>query len=471
MAAYVYLQVQPGMVVMQNLQRTGTGRYTGDDLPLVGKLQGTLKRKSLDLHIAGALGPVNLTLVPVELDNPEWFEQELAGGGNEPPRYVEPTPQPTPTPQPKPRPRPRPTGTGCGSAGQEPCANVLAQKAGKAQKLGCPGKNSYFSTLRGGSCWTCPKNYKRTSLTRRMDHPKACKKRKSLSGPWQAATYQKRAWGCPAGQFHVSHGGGTCMSCPAGYKRIHVAGVDTMQCKPTKRCNAGLRVAKQPPEKNPLANLLGATSAKVCAPRFDIKAAAKRDIDGFGILPNLMKNLAAELLKSSQQRERKSLKKLFKAKKWREAYDYLNAFAAFRAFMQTVQESGNRSISIGWAGDVQLIVGGSGEVGIAIDLTTKTLKPYESAGISKGLSVGIDGAVNLGVWKGSFESGYAQGFTASVSTVASVGGGVWYSYYNQHQGQERLLGVTVAAGAGIGVEIGEYNEVGTWLLKEVFERL
>ena len=79
------LRVQPGMVVMQNFQRMGSGRYTGDDLPLVGKFQGTLKGKSLDLHIAGALGPVNLTLVPVELDNPEWFARELAGSGNEPP--------------------------------------------------------------------------------------------------------------------------------------------------------------------------------------------------------------------------------------------------------------------------------------------------------------------------------------------------------------------------------------------------
>ena len=48
---------------------------------------------------------------------------------------------------------------------------------------------------------------------------------------------------------------------------------------------------------------------------------------------------------------------------------------------------------------------------------------------------------------------------------------MWYSYYHPEQGQERLLGATASAGAGLGAELGEYNEVGTWLLKDVFEQI
>jgi len=452
-------EIRPGMVVLRNLQAASPGHYEGEDLPLSGRWQATLQEGAIDVEVATGLGSVAYKLLPVELDDAAWYRNEVARAAP-PPVAIAPTPQPPP--------RRRPSARGCGGEGEQPCEIIGAKFEGKARKLGCPGRQSYFSTLQGGSCWVCPDGYMRASPTRRMDHPKACRKRGSLLGPWTRARFQKRAWGCPKGQFHMAKGGGSCMSCPRGYKRLHVAGADSGKCKPDERCEAGLRIAKQPPEKNALANLLGLMKAKVCAPPFDIRAAARRDIKGYGFMQQVMKNLAEELVADVRQRKSHNLKRLLKAKNWREAYRYLRQLPAFRAFLKTAREAGNRSISIGFAGDVQLLVGGNGEVGLAIDLVERKVKPYESAGLSKGLAVGIESSIALGVWKGPFESGYAQGFSTSVSAAVSIGGAVWYSYYHPQQGQERLLGMTMSAGIGAGVEFGEYNEVGTWLLSEVF---
>ena len=52
----------------------------------------------------------------------------------------------------------------------------------------------------------------------------------------------------------------------------------------------------------------------------------------------------------------------------------------------------------------------------------------------------------------------------SAGGAVSGGAGVWYSYYTpQTRGQE-YMGLTVSGGAGLGVEIGEYNEVWTEML-------
>ena len=62
----------------------------------------------------------------------------------------------------------------------------------------------------------------------------------------------------------------------------------------------------------------------------------------------------------------------------------------------------------------------------------------------------------------AIRSYYAQGVTTSVSGVISLGGGVWYTYFDPNaRAQEELAGFTFSAGIGLGVEYGEYNEVGT----------
>ena len=76
------LQVQPGMVVIQNLRPTGPGTYTGDDLPLLGTLQATVNRDgAMDVSVASVFGPVNYQLLPVELDDRQWHTQEMQRAG------------------------------------------------------------------------------------------------------------------------------------------------------------------------------------------------------------------------------------------------------------------------------------------------------------------------------------------------------------------------------------------------------
>lgn len=465
------LHVQPEMVVIQNIRRTGPGRYGGDDLPLMGKLTATLDASgTLNVNVAGALAPVRYRLIPVEMEDDAELKRELALGDDSgdagrqpaPPVFKPPSAPPSRAAPPRAKPTPNDPTPGCGGEGQSPCTVVIPRPEGEAKKLGCPGRNLYFSTLRGGSCWSCPDGYKRT--LRKMDHDRACKKRKSITGPWTRATYRSRAWGCPPGQFHVgAPTGGHCFSCPKGYKRVHIAGMDRMQCRPVEKCDGRLRVAKRPPTKDVFASLFGTTKAEVCAPPFDIAAAAKRDLPKFAGVRFFAQSLIGDLLADKDRR--RALKKALKDDDRQRALEILNQLPSFLNLRNAAQENAYAALSIGWGSDVQIGVGGAAEVGIAVDLNNMALVGYESVSLTKGLSVGIDTGITVGVWTLPFETGYSQGFTASVSGTVSGGAGVWYSYYDPQQGQERLAGLTLTGGIGLGAEIGEYNEVGTRIIR------
>lgn len=76
--------------------------------------------------------------------------------------------------------------------------------------------------------------------------------------------------------------------------------------------------------------------------------------------------------------------------------------------------------------------------------------------------MGIDGTASIGFWKQPFETGGTQGATTSVSGVVSISGGVWYTDFDpEAKAQEERAGFTFSAGIGLGVEYGEYHEVGT----------
>jgi len=101
---------------------------------------------------------------------------------------------------------------------------VPAKKIRKAQKTGCKGSQVYLS---GGSCYSCPKGYRRYSPTRKMTHPKACTQR----GWGSKKVKAKYVWemnGCRKGEFKHK---GYCKKCPKNSKRIHAAGLDTGYCR------------------------------------------------------------------------------------------------------------------------------------------------------------------------------------------------------------------------------------------------
>ncbi len=475
-------QIQSDMVVIQDMRSTGPGQFAGYDLPLLGSWKASLQRDGrMRVNVAGSLGPVSYVLRPEVLDDPAAFDAARFGQdhvpddtpGHEPPPQVLPPPvlpgPPTPPiaiipPRSKPRPVPGDITPGCGGEGQAPCKNTPARVASAAQKLGCPGKNMHFSPRNGGECWSCPRGYKRTAQF--IKGKKACAK-KFFVGPYKRATYQRSVWGCPKNQFHVARNGGQCMSCPAGYKRVAAAGVDTMMChiENKYRCDKGLKVAKRPPDDNPLTNLLGLHKSKVCGLPFNITKEAGRDVKRMATVHFALKKLRVDLVAPTN--EARAFRRALKNKNWQSAWQWLQKLPSFQRIQQVAQETQHGSITVGLSGDIQAIVGSNVELGLAINANgTGGIKPYRTAGFSKGLAIGLDGGVTVGLWRNPVPqlAGPSQGVAVSVGGAVSGGAGVWYSYYTPQTRGQDYMGMTVSGGAGLGVEIGEYNEVWTEML-------
>ena len=125
----------------------------------------------------------------------------------------------------------QPSGHGVGKRqvyfpeGAEPAPTTVPAKSIRTAQAGnCRGQQIYLS---GGSCYSCPDGYRRYSPTRKMTHPKACIER----GCGSKSTKAKYAWelnGCQKGEFEYDN---NCMKCPSGTERIHFAGLDTGTCR------------------------------------------------------------------------------------------------------------------------------------------------------------------------------------------------------------------------------------------------
>ncbi len=257
------LQIQPGMVVLENLRSTSPGHYVGQDLPLMGSLQAELTPDgNLNVSVAGALGPAKYQLVPVELDDRSWYNREVRGEGSLPdggdsgyagqnpgdrslPHEASPSggddsnwtagkypgviPPAAPDDQPKPDNAMLPE-------------RAAPLRVGRAKPIGCGTltDNLYLSPRNGGECWSCPAGYAR-NLSATVTSAHACAQRNALGvgkfikGPFKRASFVRTAAGCEEGDFRVS--GGDCMRCPDGYERQQVLGLDAKTCK--RKASAG----------------------------------------------------------------------------------------------------------------------------------------------------------------------------------------------------------------------------------------
>lgn len=466
-------EIEPNMVVQKDLRKVSPGQYSGYDLPLLGDFKARLKSDgSLEYQVKGALGPVRFSLKPIELVDQNWFQDELASlprlGQPQPITNPIVTPLPRPIKKPKykdsipfPYPVPGDFTPGCGGEGQKLCNNKPAYKVSKAQKLGCPGKRSHFSPRNGGECWSCPKGYKRTAQF--INGKKACAK-KFIVGPYSRAKYQRSVWGCAKNQFHTLKDGGSCMACPKGYKRVAAAGIDTYQCDiPNKyQCDGPLKVAKLPPFDNPLANLLGSRKVKVCGLNKKISKQAVKDLKNMSEIYYYADQLHKDV-KGGKAVARFIYQGLVN-KKWQSVMDTIKDLDSFKNLVRVAQESENQTTTVGLAGDIQFIVGSNVEFGIAINTDGKGgFKPYRTAGFTKGVAAGADLGVTVGLWRAKSHQidGPAQGIAASIGGTYSGGAGVWYSYYSPGTRGQEYMGFTITGGAGLGLEIGEYNEVWT----------
>ena len=519
-------QIQPGMVVIQNIAPVSAGHYTGDDLPLMGKWEAKMQNdRSLAVEVAGSLGPASYQLIPVQIDNDPWYHKEMVVAGLNPaplaqqppppPMFLQPggpapspglvpTPEPSPPPppfdappgpiagiqpvpspappptvqpdpfpgvnpppgvQPQPRPTPKPApvrnppipANRCGGKGEKPCGKkgkVDAIRVGAAKELGCKGKNLYFTPHDGGQCWSCPEGFKRTTTP--IHKPDSCKARGFKIGKKDRtnAKYVRPAFGCPKDQYQK---GKSCYTCPAHSKKIQILGIfnPSNSCKMKPWCNGQLKPGPMPPKS--LMDL-GPAFTRRCDTKMDPKKTilpmAKHHMGLAGGI-----NSAAALFAIEVARD-KRLRKAIKSKDKAAIRASIKRMASFNKLKSMAQGKGYRSITIGVGGGVKAGLGLDQEMGVALDWDAGILF-YSTSVVSKGFALSAGGGISLGVWTVDKDDlgGYAHGVSTSVPAgVVDVGAGAWFSYY-----PIEFLGLAYTAGAGVGAEIGVYNEALTQL--------
>ncbi len=75
----VFWQIQPDMVVLNNVQRLDAGAYIADDLPLAGKAKLKLRPDGdMDVKVSGTLFPVKYRLRKNSTSDPSAFAAELS---------------------------------------------------------------------------------------------------------------------------------------------------------------------------------------------------------------------------------------------------------------------------------------------------------------------------------------------------------------------------------------------------------
>jgi hypothetical protein len=370
-----------------------------------------------------------------------------------------------------------------GHIGKYQCKKVSAIKH---DRYSCKGKGVYYSKVDGvKGCYTCPDGYKRTSPTRKMNHAKACVNRTGKNSYAAAASRVDNVDSCGNGQFRHK---GFCKSCPAKTDRKHFAGIDIGKCKVEKeyRCNAGLSLHKSAPKNiwDRAGNWAGLKHKKYCGLPFNfldytneiLNSEANKEI-AKGIY-----ELGKVLQKDGNKAKVEKIKQAIKDKKLNEAnaelltfQEFVNLKALARAgehFTEAQNEARKFALTIGFATDGSIIYGGNYELGIAIDLGDGKLKEYDSYGLTKGVSVAVDGAITVGAWAGNFETSYSQGYTVGVPVArlgyaagADIGFGIWSDYYTPKRAdglnQPHFVGLSASFGIGSGFEVGEYSEVWT----------
>jgi len=509
------LKVEPGMVVLRDIAPAAPGKYTGSDLPLMGQLTATVQPdRSLAVSVQTALMPVQYKLIPVQLDNPQWYAQEMSAAGiaapqspapgayqpappayqPAPPRqaYQPPAQQPVyqpaappaaPAPsQPAYQPAPAgqtPAGTAqpasthswarfrnstmndsfgppdlmCGEDGAEPCGEekkVDAVFAQDAENWGCKGKQLYFTPHNGGECWRCPNGYKRTLTP--IHKPKACKERGlGFDKREVSATFVRSAYGCPADTFESK---GKCYACPEGSNKIAFLGAFNpgQSCKTEFYCDAGLSLQSAPPKA---LQQVGPPYDRVCgagAGRDDIIRLSRERREAHQALQIVAGQFLLELAGN------RDLRRAILDQDGPRAVRIIMQTPGFARLRDQSRASGFETLTFGGAPEVKAIAGAAQEAGLAMDWDGD-YRFYMSTVVSTGASVSVGFTGTLGVWNAPAGGigGYARGASVSFPVgVGDVGYGAWFSYCPLD-----FMGLTFSASGGIGIDTVNYNQAVT----------
>lgn len=375
-----------------------------------------------------------------------------------------------------------------GHIGKIQCIKVTAKKH---DRYNCKGKGVYYSKVDGKKgCYTCPKNFKRTKLTRKMDHAEACVNRKGKN-KYARATRFNNTDKCGSGQFKHK---GYCKSCPAHTNRglaAKLTSIDSGKCKVERayRCNDGLKLYKSVPEnvKDRVANWTELSHKKYCGKPANINVYLAEVLlteSNVEIVKGMVK-LGEALGKATGSTLTKvnNIKKAMWKGELGKANRLLKEFPEFLKLKADLAESGDAFsqagaaigpyiLTLGFVADASVFAGGNYEFGMGYDVASGDKKKYKTYGLTKGASAGKDGSVNIGVWKGELKDSYAQGYTVGfpvgkgMSPVGIDGSvGIWSDYYTPNRAdnlnQPHFVGISMSLGAGVGWEVGEYAEAWT----------
>lgn len=155
----------------------------------------------------------------------------------------------------------------CGGHQQQKCEFSAATEKGAPETSRC--SKGFFDPRKGGECWSCPANHKRTIFV--VDGGTACQQTGSVLGGFSKATYisKAKALGCPSGQIRDL---GKCWTCPKDYNRsIHpINGSLACTVKASLTCDEGLSVKSDARCYDPNVDLKR-NEAPVCGGLYQLK--------------------------------------------------------------------------------------------------------------------------------------------------------------------------------------------------------
>ncbi len=133
--------------------------------------------------------------------------------------------------------------------------------------------------------------------------------------------------------------------------------------------------------------------------------------------------------------------------------------------VRTVRAKGFRSLSLGVAGELGAIIGGSGEAFIAsnLDLSSSTIYGSLGAGIGSQVGASLNGVVSVYYDKADKLSGKGKSFSVSLKALGGAGGAVGLSSGRS----PRCESFSATAGAGAEVNAGSVSTTRTFKLVRI----
>lgn len=337
---------------------------------------------------------------------------------------------------------------GCGGDGQPACSAKPARSHGKAKKVGCPA-GSFVDPRNFGECWTCSAKVRTVHA---VTSASACGGH-VFDGAGTRARFVRSLWGCGAGQFFDLVDGGSCWSCPAGTHRGfgHVKSEGACPVSPASVCDAGMersgdrcRPSRETQVRTETAKVLDRHAQEIA---HAIELAVGLDA-------------SAGLLDALGNRDAGAIAAVTASRAFRDASSRIASF---------------ETITVGAATSTSLVVvGGSAETGIAIDIEgERPVYWYGGAGYQFGPGLSAEAGLSVGLWTAENNAlgGDLQGVVLGVSDLAKLGTilgegldfkagasvavAMWFSYPDA-RGNIELQGVTVTPSISAGVSLGSY---------------